>query len=600
MMQTVPAQALRGRTIRLQARVRATTGDASSGAAIWLRVDRSGGTVGFFDNMGGRGIRASEWREYTIEGPVADDAEAVAFGAMAGGAVTADFDDVVLSVRSAEGSWTAVPIDDPGFEGDGLFSSKVWRRVGTSPTAAVSRIRGNAPEGNQHLRLAPGSLAPATEELFDAEPVRGRHVVVSLGQMLSARVPLALSNEEAARHGSDLDALRAAIGSLPAIDDVPDIDARLAGVAVAWNVFRHFYPYWTEAGQQWDSRLEPLLDLALRAKTRAAYRDALRQLVADVSDGHGGVIDTRRADAYGRVPIRLALVEETVVVTATAVGEEVPVGATITAIDGEPAAARLRNVMQLTSGTPQWKQARALQEMTMCEKGTMVTLALVTPGGSRTTQLRCDLAQLPAESRPAAVVELTPGIWYVDITRASMRQIAPSLPEIARAAGVVFDMRGYPTDAGAGILPHLAAESENTRWMHVARIVGPFGETTGWNSFGWNLTPQSPRIAGRVVFMTDGRAISYAESVMGYVADLKLATIVGSTTAGTNGDVARFRVPGDFDITFTGMRVTRHDGQSPHHLVGVQPDMAIAATLAGLRQGRDEVLDRAVAVVRSR
>ena len=79
--------------------------------------------------------------------------------------------------------------------------------------------------------------------------------------------------------------------------------------------------------------------------------------------------------------------------------------------------------------------------------------------------------------------------------------------------------------------------------MHVAKIIGPFGQSAGWQSFGWNLKPNTPRLAGKIVFLTDGRAISYAESVMGYVADRKLGTIVGSTTAGTNGNIATFPVP---------------------------------------------------------
>ena len=46
------------------------------------------------------------------------------------------------------------------------------------------------------------------------------------------------------------------------------------------------------------------------------------------------------------------------------------------------------------------------------------------------------------------------------------------------------------------------------------------------------------------------------------------------------------------------MRVTGHDGHTPHHLVGVKPDVPMAPTVAGLREGRDEVLDRAVALIR--
>jgi hypothetical protein len=180
-----------------------------------------------------------------------------------------------------------------------------------------------------------------------------------------------------------------------------------------------------------------------------------------------------------------------------------------------------------------------------------------------------------------------------------MPEVAPKLADVAAARGVVFDVRGYPTDAGFGILPHLLDAPETDRWMHVAKIVGPFYETAGWLDVGWDMKPASPRIAGKVVFLTDGGAISYAESVMGYVADRKLGTIVGTTTAGTNGNVASFPTPGGFDVGFTGMRVTRHDGHSPHHLVGVTPDVAVAPTLAGLRAGRDEVLERGLAIARA-
>ena len=161
-------------------------------------------------------------------------------------------------------------------------------------------------------------------------------------------------------------------------------------------------------------------------------------------------------------------------------------------------------------------------------------------------------------------------------------------------------MRGYPTDAGARILPHLIDAPENDRWMHVAKIIGPFGQNAGWQSLGWNLRPATPRLAGKIVFMTDGRTISYAESVMGYVADRKLATIVGSPTAGTNGNIARFSVPSGFIVIFTGMRVTRHDGQGQHHLLGVQPDIPMTPTLAALMEGRDELLNRALALIRER
>ena len=53
-------------------------------------------------------------------------------------------------------------------------------------------------------------------------------------------------------------------------------------------------------------------------------------------------------------------------------------------------------------------------------------------------------------------------------------------------------------------------------------------------------------------------------------------------------------------LSFTGMRVTRHDGKSPYHLVGVKPDVQAAPTVAGLRAGQHDVLDRGIALMRGK
>lgn len=414
-------------------------------------------------------------------------------------------------------------------------------------------------------------------------------------------MPTALSEAQAVEDGArskPLDALRAALVGVVDSGDPPDLDTRLADVVVAWNVFRHFYPYWPESGVDWDARLRPQLTLASEATTRAAHRDALRLLVADARDGHGNVLDTRSREGRGLLPVRLGVIEGQLVVTATAAPAEAPIGAVVSTVDGVPAAARLAEAMRLASGTTQWKQTRAAQEIAACPSGTVVKLTIDAGAGPRASSLRCDARQAPPETRPEAVAEMRSGVWYIDLTRARMAQVTPVLDKLAGAAGVVFDVRGYPTEAGAQILPHLIATAEADRWMHVNKIVGPYGESAGWESVGWNLQPQSPRVGGTIVFLTDGRAISYAESLLGYVADRKLATIVGGATAGTNGNVVAFDVPGGFRILFTGMRVTGHDGRTPHHLVGVKPGVPVAPTLAGLREGRDEVLDRAVAMIR--
>ncbi len=474
-----------------------------------------------------------------------------------------------------------------------------WRYLGVpvAPTGRPGPYR--AERTNRPTAMPPAGWA-ADPEPIGATPLAGDHVDVSLARGLRARVSLALSSADAARRPDPaaLDGLLAVVSRAQARREA-DADTNLAGVVVAWNVYRHFYPYWAEFAREpkvdWDAELAGHLRAAAGATTMAQQRDVLRQLVAGVHDGHGRVSDPSGGQRHGVLPIQARLIEERITVTASATSS-VPVGSVVTAVDGQPAVRWLEGHMRRASGTPQWKAEQSLRRIG-CEAGTTTTLTLDDSGRGRSAALVCGAAPAarPAEPRPEAIAELSPGLWYVDLTRASFDQITSSLGRLAEARGIVFDVRGYPTDAGAAILPHLVDAPEQDRWMHIDRISGPFGRVSGTRDLGWNLQPKPPRIAGRRVFLTDGRAISYAESVMGYVADRRLGTIVGTPTAGANGNVASFEVPGGYAITFTGMRVTRHDGTSPHHLIGITPDVPLAPTIAGIRRGRDELLEKAVA-----
>jgi hypothetical protein len=211
LMQSMPAEALRGKEIRLRGTVRAAAADPAGAAALWLRVDRPDRAVGFFDNMGNRPVRDPEWQEYLIEGLVADDATHVAFGVMAFGPVTADFDRIELTVRGAQGAWAPAEIADPGFEHGAESQAGGWFRAGTSKTAAITRPSGDAPEGRQYLRFTPPATdAAIAAELFDdAPPMEGAYVDVDLGSGLSARVPLTLSEAEASADPARADRLGA-------------------------------------------------------------------------------------------------------------------------------------------------------------------------------------------------------------------------------------------------------------------------------------------------------------------------------------------------------------------------------------------------------
>ena len=93
--QAVDAMPYRGRRVRLTAAVRAGAAQTAQ-VGLWLRVDREGGRLGFFDNMNDRPITGTQWAEYTIEGDVSARLEA-------------SYDLLILS-RRADSTGRVVPL----------------------------------------------------------------------------------------------------------------------------------------------------------------------------------------------------------------------------------------------------------------------------------------------------------------------------------------------------------------------------------------------------------------------------------------------------------------------------------------------------------
>ena len=84
---------------------------------------------------------------------------------------------------------------------------------------------------------------------------------------------------------------------------------------------------------------------------------------------------------------------------------------------------------------------------------------------------------------------------------------------------------------------------------------------------------------------------------MAIVEAYSLGEIVGARTAGTNGNINRVTLPGGFTMIWTGMRVVKHDGATVHQGVGVEPTIPCERTIAGIAEGRDELIERSIDVL---
>lgn len=655
-MQSVDATPYRGKRIRFRGAVRVEGAEASAG--LWLRVDRPSQQMGFFDNMQDRPIRSAEWAYYEIAGDVAPDAVSLNFGMLVPNAGTAWLDDVTIEtgeamkVRSAP----ARAVTPRGLENLAAFARLfgIVRHFHASDEAAAADWEAVAINGVDVVEGAKDAaeLAARLEEVFlplapslrvscgaarrstgFAKPEGATEIVAWEHHGFGQKDVRNMYSSERVRHGVDqpdarfphpteplqlelgggvsasvpLAVYADASGTLPrASRKAPappegaysgnDRATRIGTVVILWNVLQHFYPYFDVIDADWPAELKTALRAAAADRDEAAYALTLRRLVAALDDGHGSV-----NQGYGRgLPLLWRVVGDALIVAVTDPAVSgVTAGDEVVSIDGKPAMQALGEVESLVSGaTPQWRRLVALRELGSGNPGTQAVLAIRNADGSTrpVTVTRTPRMEPLRERRPDPIAELKPGLWYVDLERTVDADFKAALEKLAAARGIVFDLRGYPS-VQPDPLRHLTdTPIQSARW-NIPIVRRPDQKDVEWNTGGrWTLEPLKPRLTENVVFLTDARAISYAESWMGIVEAYKLGTIVGETTAGTNGNVNPLALPAGYRVMFTGMKVLKHDG-SRHHGVGIAPAVRVSPTVAGIRAGRDEQLEKALEIL---
>jgi C-terminal processing protease CtpA/Prc len=114
-----------------------------------------------------------------------------------------------------------------------------------------------------------------------------------------------------------------------------------------------------------------------------------------------------------------------------------------------------------------------------------------------------------------------------------------------------------------------------------------------WGAQPTSLSPAAPRYTAKIVILVDESSLSQAEYTAMAFRSAPNAIVVGSTTAGADGNVSPIPLPGGLRSMISGIGVFYPD-KRPTQRVGIVPDIEARPTIAGIRSGRDEVLEAAL------
>ena len=73
-------------------------------------------------------------------------------------------------------------------------------------------------------------------------------------------------------------------------------------------------------------------------------------------------------------------------------------------------------------------------------------------------------------------------------------------------------------------------------------------------------------------------------------------TVMGEETLGANGNVVHLPLPGNVEILYSSLGIYTPNGDQTQR-IGITPDIEIHPTIEGIKEGRDELMEAAVAYI---
>jgi len=390
----------------------------------------------------------------------------------------------------------------------------------------------------------------------------------------------------------------------------PDLSYRLLALFRFWNIVNYFYPYKELCDQDWNEVLVEMLPFFVDAENREQYILSCLRLAAKLDDSHAGLYsdDEILFEWQGKLktPFEVQFIEDELVVTLYTrndiyVMEKIEIGDIIMTVDGVSIVDIMKKLTPYTPASNVAVKQRELAQNIL--RGNTDTVTLILKGKAEVKIPRYDIGQLTIpnyyipHSEKEGYSVLDSNIGYVLPSNCKEEERSYGFHKVLDGTkGLIVDMRCYPKDRVSMLLAnvHLKQDKFTPTLRAISNVAYPGYFFIDEYSFN-NVTPRNP-YTQKIIVIVNEYTQSWAEEQVMIFQLASNVSIIGSKTAAALGRVVFFDLPGKIHTRMTGIYVSYPDGSNLQR-VGIKIDEIVKPTIAGIKTGRDELLERAVEII---
>jgi C-terminal processing protease CtpA/Prc len=307
------------------------------------------------------------------------------------------------------------------------------------------------------------------------------------------------------------------------------------------------------------------------------------------------------ANQYGRrkVPVEYIYAEGKLVVTniiKNKSDEEIPLktGDVIYDVNGRTIPQMVNSFGKYVPASNSWGKTAKVKHLFLFSNNDSVTLRIERGGQNiavtaKTYLLKDIISEKPAVQQKWKFLDADKKTGYVNMGIIEKSDLDDMYRDLQSTTSIIFDLRNYPKQTIFPLSRMILPQKSIYYQFNFPKTDYLSKFYSAKNSIG-RKNPDYYK--GNVVVLVDENTQSQAETTTMMFKQHPKAKVIGSNTSGANGDVIRFKIA-DLDTCFTGLGAYYPDGRETQR-IGILPDIIIKPTITGIKEGKDEVLERAL------